>query len=124
MPQRGVNKRDQRFPVMIDAEVVQREIAVDFVVAVGFPRKVIGADRHAAAGETRTGGCIEQLAKYRLPILVAQRFESGPAEFIEAGTESLDRRAAPASRSGVRRIDIQVQRRPVERWFEYRAFTP
>ena len=93
---RCVDEGDQRLPVVIDPEVLQIEIAVGLVVAVGLGGEIVGADRHAAVVETRTGGGVEEFVQHALAVGIAKGAERRPASFVEACAETFHgREAAP-----------------------------
>src|SRR5271170_6971405 len=50
---RRMNEWDQRLPIMLNAEMLQIEIAVRFVVAISFGREIVRANRHAAVSKAR-----------------------------------------------------------------------
>src|SRR5579872_1926333 len=114
VPQRRLNKRNQRPTVVVDDEMLQVEIAVGLVVAVGLRRKIVGADRHPAIRETRSRCGIEELPQHALAIRLPERLKRRPAEFVEAGAESVD--SCPG-RKRFLRLDIEVEHLKTERGF-------
>ena len=63
MALRSVDEWDERLAVVVDGEVLKVEVAVDFIVAVGFGGVIVGADGHAAVVEARAGVRVEELVE-------------------------------------------------------------
>ena len=81
---------------MIDAKVLQLEVAIGVIVAVGADGEIVRSDRSSAIRETRALGRMEEFPEHRLPVLLVERVERGPAEFVETGAKALDRWAGTA----------------------------
>src|SRR5271170_2171513 len=117
---RRMNKRDQRLPVVLNAEMLQIEIAVRLVVAVGLSSEIVRTNRHAAVSKARSGNRVEEFVQHALAVLLAERLKRCPAKLIEAPSETLHRLCSTT----LCWIDVQVKHVPAKRRLEERAILP
>ena len=110
-----MDERNQRLSVMLNAEVLQIEVAIRFVVGVSLIRKVVRADRHAAVGKASAGCGIEEFVQHAFPVRHAQCVELHPARLVKACAKAFYDLRCLDRLCYLFRIDIQVEQVPTER---------
>ena len=116
-----MDKGHKRIPVMVNAEMLQREVTIRLVVAIGCGRKVIRPNRHSAVIEPSPGRWVEEFLHDDLAVVFTQKTQRRPTQFIEAGPKAFHR-LRPCSDFG--RICRKVQHVPCKAWRKHFALFP
>src|SRR5450631_680404 len=117
MTQRRVNEWNQSLSIMLNAELFQIKVAVRLVVGVGLRRKVVCTNRHPAVRKASAICGVKQFVHYAFAVLLAERQQRCPAQFVETCAEALHACSRLFSRL-LHWGDVQIEHVPSERRLE------